>query len=92
MFSKCLSLNEIGLENHKNPSITLLNHLDKNQKIIAQVIAELFDEKSVEEILDNDEDISNWKFCMPKWVWKFREVFLKRKSECLLVRKYFVYS
>ena len=77
VFSKCLSLDKIELENHENPSITLLNHLDENQEIIAQVIAELFDKKSVEKIVDDNENISNWKFYMLQWVWKFGEVFLK---------------
>ena len=30
MFLKCLSLDEIGLEDHENPSITLLNHSDED--------------------------------------------------------------
>ena len=77
MFSKCLSLDEIGIEDHENPSITLLDRSDKDQKIIAQVIAELFDKKLVKEVLDNDEDTSNWKSCMPKWAWEFGEVFSK---------------
>ena len=59
MFLKCLSLDEIGLEDHENPSITLLDCSDENQKTIAQVIAELFNEKSVEEILNDDEDTLN---------------------------------
>ena len=58
MFSKCLLLNEIELENHENSSITLFNHSDKDQEIIAQVIAELFDEKSVKEVFNNNENIS----------------------------------
>ena len=59
MFSKCLSLNEIELENHENSSITLFNHSDKDQEIIAQVIAELFDKKLVKEIVDDNKNISN---------------------------------
>ena len=59
MFLKCLSLDEIGLEDHENLSITLLDRLNKDQETIAQVIAELFNKKSVKEILDNNEDTLN---------------------------------
>ena len=58
VFSKCLLLDEIGIEDHKNPSITLFDHLDEDQKTIAQVITEIFNEKSVEKVLDDNEDIS----------------------------------
>ena len=76
-FSRDLSLDEIKLEDHENPSIILLDHSDENQETIAQVIAELFDEKSVEEILDDNKDILNWKFCVPQWAWEFGKVFSK---------------
>ena len=59
IFLKYLLLDEIGLKDYKNPSITLLDHLDEDQEIIAQVIAELFNKKSVKEILDDNEDILN---------------------------------
>ena len=77
VFSKCLLLDKIGLEDYENPSITLLDHSDKDQEIIAQVIVELFDKKSVKEVLDDDKDTSNQKSCVPKWAWEFGEVFSK---------------
>ena len=77
MFSKYLLLDEIELEDHENPSITLLDRLDEDQNTIAQVITELFDKKSVEEVLDDDKDTLNWKSYVPEWAWKFREVFSK---------------
>ena len=59
VFSKCLSLDKIELEDHKNPSITLFDCLDEDQETIAQVIAELFNQKSVKKIFDNNEDTLN---------------------------------
>ena len=59
IFLRDLLLDEIRLKDPNNLSISLFDHSDKDQETIAQVIAELFDEKSVEEVLNDNEDTLN---------------------------------
>ena len=59
VFLKYLLLDKIELEDYENLSITLLNHSDEDQKTIAQVIAEIFDKKSVEKVFDDNENTLN---------------------------------
>ena len=82
------SLDNLGEEDMSNPYINWVNINDPNDYEQTAMIAHMFDDKNVEEELDNsDEDTLKWKSLVPEWLHSFGDVFSKRKSERMLEQK-----
>lgn len=54
---------------------------------MAEVIATMLDEKNIDEVLDEDENTSNWKSHILEQLYNFGDVFFKQKSERIPVCK-----
>lgn len=61
-----LSLDNIGIEDSDNPIINWADLESPNNQEMAEVITTMLDEKNIDEVLDEDEDTSNWKSHVPE--------------------------
>ena len=82
------SLDNLGYEDMENPFIGWVDLDNPNDSIQAQVIATMFDDKDMDEELDEtNEDTKAWKSHVPEWLHQYGSVFSKKKSERMLERK-----
>lgn len=76
-------LDKLGEECPDNPHINWLSTDTQEDQLIASFVAETFDKDLEEE----DEDTTKWRSLVPKHLHEFGEVFSKKKSEWMPIRK-----
>ncbi|CDO69613.1 hypothetical protein BN946_scf184851.g1 [Trametes cinnabarina] len=77
-------LDELGEECIKNPHINWISTEDSEDHKVAQLTAEIL-AKDLEEV--EDDDTRNWKTLVPEYLHEFGDVFSKKQSERMPVRK-----
>ncbi|KAL7277513.1 hypothetical protein ACG7TL_008434 [Trametes sanguinea] len=77
-------LDELGEECIENPHINWISTEDSEDHEVARLTAEIL-AKDLEEV--EDDDTRNWKTFVPEYLHEFGDVFSKKQSERMPVRK-----
>lgn len=82
------NLDRIGSVDPDNPHIHWIDLDDPEDQEIAEIIAELSgkEDEGFEDGFDEQESV-NWQPLVPKYLWEFGDVFSKKKSERMPLRK-----